>query len=33
MVKALKEQDFRLLQPNGLTLKQGEEFAHHFNVQ
>ena len=33
MVKHLKEHDSILLQPNGLTLKQGEEFAHDFNVE
>ena len=32
MVKHLKEHDSILFQPNGLTLKQGEEFAH-FNVE
>ena len=33
MVKHLKEHDSTLFQPNGLTLKQGEEFAHDFNVE
>ena len=33
VVKHLKEHDFTLFQPNGLTLKQGEEFAHDFNVE
>ena len=33
MVKDLKEHDSTLFQPNGLTLKQGEEFAHNFNVE
>ena len=33
LVKHLKEHDSTLFQPNGLTLKQGEEFAHDFNVE
>ena len=33
MVNNLKEHDSTLFQPNGLTLKQGEEFAHNFNVE
>ena len=33
MVKDIKEHDSMLFQPNGLTLKQGEEFAHDFNVE
>ena len=33
MVKHLKEHDSTLFQPNGLTLKQGEVFAHDFNVE
>ena len=33
MVKDLKEHDSTLFQPNGLALKQGEEFAHNFNVE
>ena len=33
MAKDLKEHDSMLFQPNGLTLKQGEEFAHDFNVE
>ena len=33
MVKDLKEHDYTLFQTNGLTLKQGEEFAHNFNVE
>ena len=33
MVKHLKEHDSTLFQPNGLTLKQGEEFAHDCNVE
>ena len=33
MVKDLKGHDYMLFQPNGLTLKQGEEFAHNFNVE
>ena len=33
MVKHLKEHDSTLFQPNGLTLKQGKEFAHDFNVE
>ena len=33
MVKDLKEHDSMLFQPNGLTLKQGEEFARDFNVE
>ena len=33
MVKHLKEHDSTLFQPNGLTLKQGEEFAYDFNVE
>ena len=33
MVKDLKEHDSTLFQPNGLTLKQREEFAHNFNVE
>jgi len=34
IVKALKKHDPpTLFQPNGLTLKQGKEFAHAFNVE
>ena len=33
VVKALKEHDSTLFQSNGLILKQGEEFAHDFNVK
>ena len=33
VVKALKEHDSTLFQSNGLILKQGEEFAHNFNVK
>ena len=33
VVKALKEYDSTLFQSNGLILKQGEEFAHDFNVK
>ena len=33
MVKDLKEHDSTLFQPNGLALRQGEEFAHNFNVE
>ena len=33
VVKALKEHDSTLFQSNGLILKQGEEFAHDFNVR
>ena len=33
MVKDMKEHDSMLFQPNGLTLKQGEEFSHDFNVE
>jgi len=33
MVKDLKEHDSMLFQPNGLTLKQGEDFARDFNVE
>lgn len=33
VVKALKEHDSMLFQSNGLILKQGEEFAHDFNVK
>ena len=33
MVKHLKEHESTLFQPNGLTLKQGEEFTHDFNVE
>ena len=33
MVKHLKEHDSTLSQPNGLTLKQGEEFAPNFSVK
>ena len=33
MVKDLKEHDSMLFQPNGFTLKEGEEFAHDFNVE
>ena len=33
MVKDLKEHDSMLFQPNGLTLKQEEGFAHDFNVE
>ena len=33
MVKHLKEHESTLFQPNGLTLKQAEEFAHDFNVE
>ena len=33
VVKALKEHDSTLFQSNGLILKQGEEFAHYFNVK
>ena len=33
IVKDLKEHDSTLFQPNGLTLKQGEEFAHNINVE
>jgi len=33
MMKHLKEHDSTLFQPNGLPLKQGEEFAHDFNVE
>ena len=32
-MKALKEHDSTLFQSNGLILKQGEEFAHDFNVK
>ena len=32
VAKALKEHDYTLFQSNGLILKQGEEFAHYFNV-
>ena len=32
-MKALKEHDCTLFQSNGLILKQGEEFAHDFNVK
>ena len=32
-MKALKEHDSTLFQSNGLILKQGEEFAHDFNVR
>ena len=33
VVKALKEHDSTLFQSKGLILKQGEEFAHNFNVK
>ncbi|CAH3196993.1 unnamed protein product [Porites evermanni] len=33
VVKALKEHDSTIFQYNGLILKQGEEFAHDFNVK
>ena len=33
VLKALKEHDSTLFQSNGLILKQGEEFAHDFNVK
>ena len=33
MMKALKEHDSTLFQCNGLILKQGDEFAHGFNVE
>ena len=33
VVNVLKEHDSTLFQSNGLILKQGEEFAHDFNVK
>ena len=33
ILKDVKEHDSTLSQSNGLALKQGEEFAHSFNVK
>lgn len=33
VVRQLKEHDSTLFETNGLILKQGEEFAHDFNVE
>ena len=33
ILKDVKEHDSTLFQSNGLALKQGEEFAHSFNVK
>ena len=33
ILKNVKEHDFTIFQSNGLALKQGEEFAHSFNVK
>ena len=33
ILKNVKEHNFTLFQSNGLALKQGEEFAHCFNVK
>jgi len=33
VLKQLKEHDSTLFETNGLILKQGEEFAHDFNVE
>ena len=33
VLKNVKEHNFTLFQSNGFALKQGEEFAHCFNVK
>ena len=33
ILKDVKQHNFTLFQSNGLTLKQGEEFAHSLNVK